>query len=401
MTRSLALWAIVTSLAACSSDEGTDTDTLAGLSCDDGAGPVWSGADASWVCGSAQSDHHNHDGAYAALTHEHDASAIISGVLDEARIPDSVARTADVLGIVLEGDGPGSGLDADTLDGIDGSEVASFRRVVIVSPGATAVDSGVALLDALAAIVDASDSNPYLLMLEPGVYDLGAATLAMKSWVSVVGSGPRVTRLTSSVGSFGGGTVNVASDSRLSQLTVDNTSNSTYGVGIYASASAPAEITDVTVRLTASANNAFGISQGGGALAIERCAIEVNGNFAHGIASQNGTATIRDSTVNVTGTAGISWALWTNGGIGAANIQVFNSVLKAPGGIRVGSSVDPAVVAVHHSVIDATGSMVLLAHASTTLRVAGSQLTGTVTNTGGGTYACFGSYTATMASACP
>ena len=102
---------------------------------------------------------HNHDAAYAALGHTHPAAEIepivlamddidaatldgidslgfsqtghthsaadiATGTLDDARVGSAVARDAEVFGIVLAADGSGSGLDADTLDGINSGAFA-------------------------------------------------------------------------------------------------------------------------------------------------------------------------------------------------------------------------------------------------------------------------------------
>jgi hypothetical protein len=72
-----------------------------------------------------------------------------------------------------------------------------FLRTVIVTPvPGDPVASGAALLQALAGVVDAASDNPYLLKLEPGVYDLGSDSLVMKPFVDVEGSGEGVTRVT-------------------------------------------------------------------------------------------------------------------------------------------------------------------------------------------------------------
>ena len=63
----------------------------------------------------------------------------------------------------------------------------------MVSPGATATASGTRLLAALQTITNASpppsSTNPYLLALEPGTYDLGAESLALPSYVALAGFG--------------------------------------------------------------------------------------------------------------------------------------------------------------------------------------------------------------------
>ena len=97
----------------------------------------------------------------------------------------------------------------DRSDGSEGRQRRSGERIcrgtVVVSPGATATASGTRLLAALQTITNASpppsSTNPYLLALEPGTYDLGAESLALPSYVALAGSGREITRITSTVAS--------------------------------------------------------------------------------------------------------------------------------------------------------------------------------------------------------
>lgn len=57
--------------------------------------------------------------AFAAAVHDHDGAQITSGSVDESFIDSAVTRDNEVLSIVKASDGSGSGVDADTLDGID------------------------------------------------------------------------------------------------------------------------------------------------------------------------------------------------------------------------------------------------------------------------------------------
>ena len=63
--------------------------------------------------------------AFATVRHNHDAADLNSGVLDDARLSADIARVGDIMTTVLANDGAGSGLDADTLDGMDASELIS------------------------------------------------------------------------------------------------------------------------------------------------------------------------------------------------------------------------------------------------------------------------------------
>ena len=72
---------------------------------------------------------------------------------------------------------------------------SGFVRTVVVSPvPGDALASGTAFLNALAGITDASLTNPYLLKLEPGVFDLGSSTLLTKTSVDIEGSASRSRR---------------------------------------------------------------------------------------------------------------------------------------------------------------------------------------------------------------
>ncbi|WP_113952716.1 hypothetical protein [Arenicella xantha] len=90
-------------------------------------------------------------------------------------------------------------------------------------------------VEALMSITDASAANPYLVVIAPGEYTL-TERLTMKPYVNVSGSGPEVTRL---LGSFASssqtfGTVVVAtSNSRIENLTIQNTGSGANMSGIY------------------------------------------------------------------------------------------------------------------------------------------------------------------------
>lgn len=59
--------------------------------------------------------------AFAPATHAHSGEQITSGTVADARIAGTLTRDTEVIPLVLAGDGSGSGLDADTLDGYDQS----------------------------------------------------------------------------------------------------------------------------------------------------------------------------------------------------------------------------------------------------------------------------------------
>jgi Pectinesterase len=85
--------------------------------------------------------------------------------------------------------------------------------------------NGAALRAALASITDAAATRPYVLQLAPGVYEIGAATLAMKADVSIAGAGAAATRITGDQGqaTFGNGALVLGADrTLLRDVTVTN-----------------------------------------------------------------------------------------------------------------------------------------------------------------------------------
>lgn len=57
--------------------------------------------------------------AFALAAHVHAGEDITTGTVADARIASTITRDSEVFGIVLGADGPGSGLNADLLDGLD------------------------------------------------------------------------------------------------------------------------------------------------------------------------------------------------------------------------------------------------------------------------------------------
>ncbi len=80
-------------------------------------------------------------------------------------------------------------------------------------------------------ITTASSSNPYVLKLDPGIYDVGAAGLQMKPYVDIEGSGQQSTILRGPGGSFG--VVNGAAPAELRNLQVLSQGGASNSVAVY------------------------------------------------------------------------------------------------------------------------------------------------------------------------
>jgi hypothetical protein len=133
-----------------------------------------------------------------------------------------------------------------------------FLRTVVVRPVGTAAQNGAALLAALAGITTASASNPWLLKIEPGVFDLGAASLVMKPFVDVEGSGEGVTKVTGLGRPTNDlATVHAVTDSEVRSLTVENRGGDAYAKALFVDGGAP-RISNVTATAFGGATESQG-----------------------------------------------------------------------------------------------------------------------------------------------
>jgi len=153
----------------------------------------------------------------------------------------------------------------------------AYTRTILVSPAGTDIENGTALLNAVAGITDASAAKRYLVKLEPGNYNLVRNRLVLKPFVDVEGSGPQSTRLLTEH-DVAEGAIAGASDSALRQLGI----SAVFG---------RAGISPV-------------VANGGQRFVLEGVDIAAQSLFSAGIIGvdhENGSLTMRHSTVTLTG----------------------------------------------------------------------------------------------------
>jgi hypothetical protein len=128
--------------------------------------------------------------------------------------------------------GPAGAAGADGLNGSGGSGASPLLRTIVVSPSGTgAAANGALLAAAVAGIGGADAANPYLVSLEPGVYDLGSTPLRLPAHVDLQGSGQDVTTISGE----GELTLSTAPGTEVRELTVSD-----------ADATGPAEAIDAS-----------------------------------------------------------------------------------------------------------------------------------------------------------
>jgi hypothetical protein len=70
-----------------------------------------------------------------------------------------------------------------------------FARIVVVPAGAGATENGQALLDAIAASAGATIADPWMVFVEPGVFDVGSTRVVVPAYVELAGAGSAVTAI--------------------------------------------------------------------------------------------------------------------------------------------------------------------------------------------------------------
>lgn len=179
-----------------------------------------------------------------------------------------------------------------------------YVRTVVASPvPGDPVASGQKLLDAVAGIANPRGNDPWLVKIEPGLYDLGAASLAMRPFVDLEGSGTTVIR-GHGRGDVYGGTVVGANNAELRELTIetDGAGVSAAVVGIYL----PAVNTRIHRVRVVSKNGVEGsdaIYIRDGSPKLSSVEVVASGSaFASGIVIDGSAkAAISDSTIEVSG----------------------------------------------------------------------------------------------------
>ncbi len=189
----------------------------------------------------------------------------------------------------VDGDGKeGLAETIHSLQVVSGMLPSNSKIIFVGDIDATSVENGTVLLDVLENITDASDSKPYLIKLEPGIYDLGSGSLNMKRNIDIEGSGEKNTSITSATTGHlpNYPTVNGASDAEIRFLRIENTGTGTYSVAFrnYASSST---VTHVT-------------------------AVASGGTYNHAVTNYLGTPVYRNVTAIANGSATTNRAFFTH-----------------------------------------------------------------------------------------
>ncbi|TMJ93376.1 MAG: hypothetical protein E6G67_12555 [Actinobacteria bacterium] len=274
-------------------------------------------------------------------------------------------------------------LNADKLDGLSAGAFPQYKRTILVSPVGTPSENGAALVNKLAAITGASAGNPYLLKVEPGVYQV-SLSLQMQPYVDIEGSGQGVTTIEGAYGSSnqgGSSVVRLSANAELRDLTVENVGDATnqqFYVAVYLDSAGAAR--DITAFYHVDAAAQGGSSRNAG----------VSGFSAH--------LTIIGSMLSGSG-GSTAYGLFNQTQLGT--FEITRSTLSASDGSTNEALASGSAATVRGSVLTSTGATAHNNLNIQTIDVAESQLVG---GTVSGTVVCAGVYDenfAFSASTCP
>jgi len=203
---------------------------------------------------------------------------------------------------------------------LSGDDLKPLQNIITVAKSNGDFDDPVAALN---SITDASAANPYLVVIAPGVYDIGSSGLVMQEYVDVAGSGQDSTFIKGSKSNSslnGNAALVTGSDNAgLRDLTIENmSSTSVYAVGIYNSAASP-KLSNLTIKLADNTQRQYGVSNiSSSAPEIDNVTIVLSvssgGDRQYGIYNNGSSPLIRNTTIT------------TNGGGIQRGIDSFNSL---------------------------------------------------------------------------
>ena len=166
--------------------------------------------------------------------------------------------------------------------------------VVVATSGGDFTDP----VSAMNAITDASASNPYLIKIMPGIYDIGSGYFHMKAFIDIEGSGENVTVIKGSQTLI----YNTSASSEIRHITLETIGDGTvFATALYNGFNT--SLTHVTLRASGGSYS-IGLQNfnGGKALLTDVTVIVSGGNYAYGVYAENdgSVLTVNNSTIQVT-----------------------------------------------------------------------------------------------------
>lgn len=241
---------------------------------------------------------------------------IQDGAVGTADLADGAVNDAKITGVISAAKlpvGTAAGTVAAGDHSHDGLYLKKYGKVAIVAQSGGDYTSPVdAMSDIGVWCGTPSSTNPCLVKIMPGVYDIGSQTVQMQEYVDIEGSGENTTVIQSSTSALFDGTVNGASYAEIRFLTVKNTSTVGNAVA-FVNDGVSTKLTFVTLTASGGAVNTFGILNENSSSTMTNVTVVVSGGSYVCFAVYNDYSTV--TLTNVTATASNS---------GGNNYGIFN-----------------------------------------------------------------------------
>jgi hypothetical protein len=236
---------------------------------------------------------------------------------------------------------------------VDRNRPTGYTHTLIVSPDADPAQAGRVLRQTVAGIVDASASNPYLVKIEPGTYDLEANSVFMRPFVDIEGSGEGITTITAALGT-GSGTVVTASNSELRYVTVKNTGEPNQQVvAIFTETTSP-RLSHVTAIASGGLEN-YGVHTSNGNPVLSYVSASASGGGqSFGLANYNSVMTVLNSTFTAADAAGFNAGYVTT--FGGTNKITSSTITASGGAIAIGMRAYNGTHTLANTTVSATGT---------------------------------------------
>ncbi|MGE5894641.1 MAG: hypothetical protein ACM34I_11345 [bacterium] len=290
------------------------------------------------------------------------------------KIADGAVTDSKITGPISASKISSAALDADTVDGKHASDLAlvthnhdgvyqkKYAKVAVVAQsGGDYTDPVAAMNDHATWCGTPSATNPCLLKIMPGIYDIQASPLQMKECIDVEGSGENVTTIIGEITDCINGAVNGASNSELRMLTIENrgipggiNGSCAYTVGIW-NRTASLRITNAKVIVSAQSDYDYGIrSTDSSSLVLSNVAVVVSGADGHNIGVMNYLSSSTSmNNVDIVINGG-DRAVGIETGVGDCMVTMRNvsvSVASITEGQTIGVAVNGGITKIENSVI--------------------------------------------------
>lgn len=187
---------------------------------------------------------------------------LLDAAVTTEKLADGAVTDAKISGQIAGSKISSTGLDADTLDGFQAADFADVahshslaKQAIVATSGGDYSDPVIAMNDIVTWCGTPSATNPCVLKIMPGTYDIGSSALYMQEYVDIEGSGQSTTTIQGSYGYNSVGVVNGANNSELRDLSVVH-----YGAGAEIAVAIKAYYLDSTFRITNVSAEAYGVA---------------------------------------------------------------------------------------------------------------------------------------------